>query len=113
VEGWHTGKEWIDTGILVERVNFAASQVSDIDKPGVRALIDRLRSMGELSPEALIDALLDQIGPLDVSSATHGALVNFAQNGGPLNLQTDGRAGEERIGEILQLIVATREFQLV
>ena len=23
VEGWHTGKEWIDTGILVERINFA------------------------------------------------------------------------------------------
>ena len=29
VEGWHTGKEWIDTGILVERVNFAASVVTD------------------------------------------------------------------------------------
>ena len=29
VEGWHTGKEWIDTGILVERVNFAAEQVGD------------------------------------------------------------------------------------
>ena len=26
VEGWHTGKEWIDTGILVERVNFAAER---------------------------------------------------------------------------------------
>ena len=37
VEGWHTGKEWIDTGILVERINFAAEQVGDPDKPGVRA----------------------------------------------------------------------------
>jgi uncharacterized protein (DUF1800 family) len=113
VEGWHTGKEWIDTGILVERVNFAASQIGDVDKPGVRAIIDRLRGMGELSAEALIDALLDLIGPIDVSETTHGALVNFAQNGGPLNLEKDGRAGEERVGEILQLIVATREFQLV
>jgi len=113
VEGWHTGKEWIDTGILVERVNFAASQIGDIDKPGVRAIIDRLRPMGELSPEALIDNLLDLMGPLDVSDTTHGALVNFAQNGGPLNLETSGRSGEERVGEILQLIVATREFQLV
>ena len=29
VEGWHTGKEWIDTGCLVERINFAAQQVGD------------------------------------------------------------------------------------
>jgi hypothetical protein len=97
----------------VERVNFAASQVGDVDKPGVRAIIDRLRAMGELSPEAFVDGLLDLIGPMDVSETTHGALVNFAQNGGPLNLEEDGRAGEERVGEILQLIVATREFQLV
>ena len=24
VEGWHTGHEWIDSGTLVERINFAA-----------------------------------------------------------------------------------------
>ena len=36
VEGWHTGKEWIDTGILVERVNFAAEQLGDVSQPGVR-----------------------------------------------------------------------------
>ncbi len=33
VEGWHVGKEWINTGILVERINFAAAQVGDIDTP--------------------------------------------------------------------------------
>ena len=43
VEGWHTGKEWIDTGCLVERINFAAQQVKDVSKPGVRLIIDRLR----------------------------------------------------------------------
>jgi uncharacterized protein (DUF1800 family) len=113
VEGWHTGKEWIDTGILVERVNFAASQVGDVDKPGIRALIDRMRSMGELSAEAAVDACLDLIGPLDVSERTRDALVNFMQNQGSLNLAEGGRAAEERVGELLQLIVATREFQLV
>jgi len=113
VEGWHTGKEWIDTGILVERVNFAASQVGDVDKPGIRALIDRMRAMGELSAEAAVDACLDLIGPLDVSERTRDALVNFMQNQGSLNLAEGGRAAEERVGELLQLIVATREFQLV
>jgi len=113
VEGWHTGKEWIDTGILVERVNFAASQVGDIDKPGVRAILDRLRAQGELSPEAAVDQTLDLIGPLDVSERTHEALVHFVENKGPINIAERGRADEERVGELLQLIVATREFQLV
>jgi uncharacterized protein (DUF1800 family) len=112
VEGWHTGKEWIDTGILVERVNFAASQVGDVDKPGVRKLIARLRGLGELSPEELVDHCLDLIGPLDVSDRTRNALVSFARTGGPLRLTEGDRAGEQRVGELLQLIVATREFQL-
>ena len=48
VEGWHTGKEWIDTGILVERVNFAAEQVGDANKPGIRRIVERLRERGTL-----------------------------------------------------------------
>ena len=41
VEGWHTGKEWIDGGTLTERINFAVSQISDLDKPGPQAIIVR------------------------------------------------------------------------
>jgi len=113
VEGWHTGKEWIDTGILVERVNFAASQVADVDKPGVHAIVERIRAMGELSPEAFVDACLDLIGPVEATDRTRDALVNFAHNAGSINIAEGGRAAEERVGEMLQLIVATREFQLV
>jgi uncharacterized protein (DUF1800 family) len=113
VEGWHTGKEWIDTGILVERVNFAAEQVGDVDRPGVRELIGRLRDQGELSPEAFVDNCLDLIGPLEVSDRTHEALVGFARKGGPLKLAEGDRDAEQRVGEMLQLIVATREFQRV
>ena len=29
VEGWHTGHEWIDSGTLVERINFACSTGAD------------------------------------------------------------------------------------
>jgi len=111
VEGWHTGKEWIDTGILVERVNYAASQVGDITKPGVKKIIDRLHEQGELSPEAFVDGCLDLIGPLDVSERTNEALVGFARKGGNLNLDDENQ--KQRVGEMLQLIVATREFQRV
>jgi hypothetical protein len=113
VEGWHVGKEWIDTGILVERINFAAAQVGDVDKPGVRKIVDRLRAMGELSPEQLVDACVDLMGPLRISDATRGALLDFARKGGALRLTPGDRAAEQRVGEMLSLIVATREFQLV
>jgi uncharacterized protein (DUF1800 family) len=114
VEGWHTGKEWIDTGILVERINFAAGQVGDATKPGVRKIIERLRGMGELTPEQFVDACLDLMGPMDVSDTTRDALLTAARKGGNLRFTGPGdSAAEQRVTEMLQLIVATREFQLV
>jgi len=98
---------------LSERVNFAAGEVGDIDKPGIQKLIGRLRAMGELSPSAFVDACLDLAGPIEVADATHSALISFAEKGGALKLTPGDRAAEQRVGELLQLIVATREYQLV
>jgi uncharacterized protein (DUF1800 family) len=114
VEGWHVGKEWIDTGILVERINFAADQVSDVTKPGVQRIIARLRAKGEQSPEQFVDNCLDLVGPLQVSAPTHKALLDHANKAGAFKLGgADDQAQQERVGEMLALIVATREFQLV
>ena len=113
VEGWHTGKEWIDGGILNERVNFAVNQVGDVTKPGVREIIDRL-SAGEssLSPAELIDGCLDLVGPL-VSDETRSALLRHAESDGQLRFDTEAERenSSARIGDMLQLIVATREYQ--
>ena len=46
VEGWHTGAEWVNTASLVNRINFAAGQFADVDAPGVRSIIDRIKSLG-------------------------------------------------------------------
>jgi uncharacterized protein (DUF1800 family) len=113
VEGWHVGKEWIDTGILVERINFAAGQVGDVDKPGVQKLIGRLRGKGEMTSEQLVDACADLMGPLELGDATRAALVDFARKEGNLTLAPGDRKAEERVGAMLSMIVATREFQLV
>jgi hypothetical protein len=114
VEGWHVGKEWIDTGILVERINFAAEQVSDVTKPGVQRIIERLRAKGDLSAEQFVDATLDLIGPLRVSAPTHKALLDHAAKAGAFKLGgADDQEQQQRVGEMLALIVATREFQLV
>jgi uncharacterized protein (DUF1800 family) len=114
VEGWHTGQEWIDTGILVERVNFAASIVTDLGKPGVRKIVDRMRAAGELSPEELLDACLDALGPLPIRPSTRVALLNHVNKQGPLRFGADDdTSAAERVTELLQLIVAAREFQFM
>ena len=71
VEGWHTGREWIDSGSLVSRVNFASDQVGDLNHTGVRDIVDRLACSGStLTPEQLVDGCLDLIGPLPVEEKT-------------------------------------------
>jgi Protein of unknown function (DUF1800) len=114
VEGWHTGKEWIDTGCLVERINFAAQQVGDVSKPGVRLISDRLRAASPLSPEQFVETCLEVMGPLAVSEETREALLHYARLGGELRFGTpeEERASAQRVSEVLQLIVASREYQL-
>jgi uncharacterized protein (DUF1800 family) len=114
VEGWHTGREWIDSGSLVGRVNFSADQVGDISQPGVRDIIDRLASQGtSMTPEELVDGCLDLIGPLEVEEKTRTSLLGKASVAGDLRLDTEsGKQDFDRqVAEMLQLIVATREFQ--
>ena len=112
VEGWHEGTEWIDTGNLVERINFASSKFSDTAQPGIVEMIGRLAadSTGDLTPEGLVQACLNQMGAIDVSDDSRDALVRHASAGGDLHLNGDG-SGRGRVAEILQLIAATPDFQ--
>ena len=115
VEGWHTGREWIDTGNLVERVNAAALEMGDLTQPGVQAIRERLERLGaDLSPEQFVDGCLEALGQFEVSETTRQSLVAHARQDGSLTFAGRGAAecSEQRIGEMLQLIVATREYQL-
>ena len=116
VEGWHEGAEWIDSGSLVERVNFAAKELSDVNSPGIRAIIDRLAATGDgvLSPEQFADGCVDLLGPIDVADDTRSVLVEFASRQGELDLRErePGDESERRVGNMLRLIAATREYQL-
>ena len=115
VEGWHTGKEWINSGALMQRVNFVADRVSDVSLPGVRDIIERIASSNgaEMSAEALVDHCLDLMGPVRVREETKSELVDHAESEGPIRWDTeDGRANaSQRVGEVLALIAATREYQ--
>ena len=110
VEGWHTGKEWIDSGTLVERINFTADQVGNTDLPGIRSIVDRLSSEGPtMSPERLVEGCLDMLGGYKLADDTRSKLVSHAERGGELRIGTDDFAG--RVGQTLQMIVATQEYQ--
>ena len=114
VEGWHTGKEWIDGGTLNERVNFAVNLVADTTKPGVQAIIDQLEmDGGALAPSEFVDRCLDLAGPLEASQETREALLRYAEAGGDLDMTSagDGESARSRIVRMLQLIVASREYQ--
>jgi len=65
-----------------------------------------------LTPAQFVDGCLDLLGPLTVQAKTHAALLKFASQGGPLRLDPGDDAAEQRVGELLSLIAATREFQM-
>ena len=114
VEGWHTGSEWLNTASLVERVNFAVGEFADVDKPGLRSIVDRIRAHGiSVPPETVVDSCLDLMGPISVSDSTRQDLLGHALAGGELRFGSEGqdRASAERIRQMLQLIVTTREYQ--
>ena len=120
VEGWHEGTDWLDTGTLVERVNFATQQIGDANKPGVQAMISNIASnaVGAISPERLVEACLDQIGALSVSEDSLRVLVDFAASGGQVVVgagNSDGNSDDEearrQIAAVLQMVASTQEFQ--
>jgi hypothetical protein len=113
VESWHTGQEWIDGGSLVRRVNFVAKYLGDTRVPGVQAIVNRLRARGNLSPAACVDGCLDLVGPLEVGEETRQELLAQAQDWGELRWDTEQEVSiaEHRIGIMLALIAASREYQ--
>ncbi len=111
VEGWHWGTEWIDSGALVERVNFASERLGNIDSPGVQKLVDRMLadSNGGSNAEELVVRALDELSIADISDKTRSALIEFAEV--QVNQSGSGSAGPEEVSNILKLVGATPEFQ--
>jgi hypothetical protein len=113
VEGWHTGAEWINSGSLMRRVNFTADLVGDVERPGIKLLVERLQSQGDKSVEKVVDGCLDLMGPLEVQSGSHDELVQFVEERGEFAWDTPEQVqgSKARVSELLQLIVSLREYQ--
>ena len=113
VESWHTGSEWIDGGALVRRVNFAAGLLGDTSLPGVRSMVELVKAQGPLTPEQLVDQCLEVVGSLEVGESTRQELLDQAQEGSDLSWATEEEcdASEKKIGVLLALIAASRDYQ--
>lgn len=117
VEGWHEGVEWIDSGSLVERVNYAAKEFGDTTKSGVRDIISRLsRTYSEqINVPDLVDGCLDLIGPIQVGDNTRDSLIDFVSefsDNNVLDISSFDSKGSKCVAQTLGLIASTREYQL-
>jgi len=114
VEGWHTGKEWIDGGTLNERINFATTEVSNLNNPGIKFILHRITSNKQtMSPVEVVDQILDLSGAMVVGESTKATLMECAEEGGDFEMDNPNELAEinDRIIQILQLAVASREYQ--
>ena len=116
VEGWHEGVEWIDSGSLVERINFAAKELSDPTKDGVKDIIRRVTANQKdlTDPVKLVDSCLDYMGPIQVQPDTREGLIEFAESQGAVQIQ-NGHPDEnasQHVARLIGMIASTREYQL-
>tara|TARA_B100000676_G_C17782923_1_gene682892 strand:- start:161 stop:772 length:612 start_codon:yes stop_codon:yes gene_type:complete len=105
VEGWHEGQEWIDTGALVERINFASEFLGNKDNKGIKQIIANIISSttSTLSSAEIVSACLQELGNLTIDESTFDALVKFSDSVQDM---------PEKISGILGLIGSTKEFQM-
>ena len=72
-------------------------------------MINRIKARGTISPEQFVDTALDLMGPSRLGDRAVRSCW-YAREGGQLNWANAAQA-EERVGQMLQLVVATREYQ--
>lgn len=119
VEGWMGGDDWISTGSLVWRVNFASATVGNLNNSGVREMVSSIRSRLGPNPRAdfLLDSCLEQLGKLAINEETKKSLTGFIESQGfDFGRIQNGDSDFELnqlIVAIMQLAVSTREFQKV
>ena len=57
VEGWHEGKEWIESGALVQRVNYVSNLFRNRENSGVRQIVSRV--VGNNSEDLTVENIVD------------------------------------------------------
>ena len=109
VEGWHTGKEWINSGAFINRVNFVADRLKNTELPGVKTIIENVKqSSTHDSPESIVNSCLEELGNLKLETDTYNELIDDIDS-------VDGSNGnvsiDQQIANTLSMIAGTKEYQ--
>ena len=104
VEGWHEGEEWIDSGSLIERINYASTEISNPSSYGVKRIIEIIIEKNIAEPDDLINRTLETLGYIDITDKTKGMIKEHLRKNKFTNK-------EDKILDVLKLIVSTPDFQ--
>lgn len=111
VEGWHTGKEWINSGAFMTRVNFVSDQIGNIKSNGVQNLIQHItKNLNNSTPEDIVNQCLATLGGLKIEEKTFEELVQHVTSINPV-ISANKEKTSKNIASILSLIAGTREYQ--
>jgi hypothetical protein len=84
--------------------------VGRIEAPGIQAIIQRFQGEGPtISAERLVDGCLEMLGCYNLMDETRSLLLNHAQTAATLSTSTEEFG--QSVGQMLQLIVSTQEYQ--
>ena len=100
VEGWQGGEEWINTGTVVQRINFAADFLGNSKKKLIKNII-----LKKPNKKNLLEICLEELGYIDLHKTTAVALNNHIND-------NEFILNEESISIIIKLIASSREFQM-
>ena len=100
VEGWQGGEEWINTGSVVERINFAADFLGNTEKKVIKNILSK-----EPNKENILEICLEELGYINLHSSTIDALSDHI-NDDSIELN------KESVSIIIKLISSSREFQM-
>ncbi len=104
VEGWHEGEEWIDSGSLIERINYASTEISNTSSTGVKRIIEIIKETNITNSNDLINNTLETLGYIDITDKTKGMIKEHLRKNKFTNK-------ENKILDVLKLIVSTPDFQ--
>ena len=109
VEGWHTGKEWINSGAFINRVNFVADKLKNTELPGVKTIIENVKQNSDINvAESIVDSCLEELGNIKLETDTYNELID------DINF-VDGSNGngsiDQQIANTLSMIAGTVEYQ--
>lgn len=100
VEGWQGGEEWINTGSVIERINFCSDVLGDSKKVLVRKILKR-----NPQKEDLLRISCEELGYFELHESTEKELISYIND-------SEFKIDEEYVGILIKLIVSSREFQM-